>query len=1099
MYASASGLLAWNIKSSETLNSIRNTYPQSKPKISLRWLNIILKSRYTIYLCVSAGEYAKVRSKILFLATLTLLLASTLTGNIDLHVVESFSESYAIGNNTQSLDRHRQIAKLVERGFKDFEIEELKRTFGVYQEETNYNPVIDGHGTGWRPPTEKAWTTIAHEGRIVDDIFLVGAQPSAPPVSVDHSASIWFPPIGNQDGEGSCVAWAVGYYVKTFQEAKEHNWNLSDASWEGGYYGHPTSAYQDRIFSPDFVYHLINNGVDSGSSFYDAINLVCEVGISSWKEMPYDPLDYVSWPSEEAWSEAPLYRADGSTIDYLLLSTYDDLQSLKNWIASGNLAVIGVDANQYPSLDNDVWTLDNYLSPSVNHANTIVGYDDTVAYSEEGQTRYGAFKIANSWGVGEWENVPDGFYWISYEAMMQRVEDCMFFSDRIGYEPTVLSSFRIDHSMRSECSISIGMGDHDFPVVAKSFSYLVKGGSHPFCANNIVFDVTEFKDSVSTVYGQLFFIKVYDGGTPTTGTIMNFSIMHVASKDTPIATIQGAYVHADVTLTYVIKVPSDYVTIQEAINAAYPNATIEVAAGTYPENVVVNKTVSLIGENVETTIIEGNGKANVTTVTTDNVVLRGFTIRNGSSGLVLQHVENCNVSSNKVIDCVNGILLIESSNCILSQNTMIDNDYNFGVEGHELSHFLNEVNETNTVDGKPILYLVNAQSYLVDSQTYPNTGFVAIVNSTDVIVKDLNLKSNRQGVLLAYSDDSLVQNVTVSNNTVGIELVQSSNNMIYESNITDNDIGVRLYDSVLNRVLWNDFVSNQRQVRIVNSFGNIWDDGYPSCGNFWSDYDGVDYRYGENQDQLGSDGIGDTPYPIDENNCDNYPLMYPFGVDEVSPVTDDDYDGLWHSSNITIILTALDVQSGVAETFYRINDGAVESLSVNGQPCITTAGVNNTLEYWSIDSVDNEELPHKILTQIKLDNIPPTIESLSQTPKDSVSPDQPVKVSANITDSLSEVKSVTLLYTTDGSIWTSLVMTYNDTVRLYEATIPGQSGDTLVTYKLEACDYAGNNMSSPETESYYVIEMVPELSHFHLLLMLSISALLIVIFHKRKR
>jgi hypothetical protein len=53
------------------------------------------------------------------------------------------------------------------------------------------------------------------------------------------------------------------------------------------------------------------------------------------------------------------------------------LESLKNWVASGNLATISVDANQYSNLtSNDVWTLDTYVNPSENHANTVVGYDD---------------------------------------------------------------------------------------------------------------------------------------------------------------------------------------------------------------------------------------------------------------------------------------------------------------------------------------------------------------------------------------------------------------------------------------------------------------------------------------------------------------------------------------------------------------------------------------------------------------------------------------------------------------------------------------------------------------------------------------------------
>lgn len=58
----------------------------------------------------------------------------------------------------------------------------------------------------------------------------------------------------------------------------------------------------------------------------------------------------------------------------------------------------------------------------------------------------------------------------------------------------------------------------------------------------------------------------------------------------------------------------------------------------------------------------------------------------------------------------------------------------------------------------------------------------------------------------------------------------------------------------------------------VPSSKNIWNDEYPSGGNYWSDYLGKDERKGLNQGQLGDDGIGDTPYFIDTGNVDYYPI-----------------------------------------------------------------------------------------------------------------------------------------------------------------------------------------------------------------------------------
>ncbi len=95
-------------------------------------------------------------------------------------------------------------------------------------------------------------------------------------------------------------------------------------------------------------------------------------------------------------------------------------------------------------------------------------------------------------------------------------------------------------------------------------------------------------------------------------------------------------------------------------------------------------------------------------------------------------------------------------------------------------------------------------------------------------------------------------------------------------------------------------------------------------------------------------------------------------ADTNSPITSHNYDGLWHNQDFDITLSATDDLTGVSETFYRINGGLPENLTANGQPRISVDGANNTLEYWSLDNANNEELPHKMLTEIKLDKTAPT-------------------------------------------------------------------------------------------------------------------------------
>jgi len=111
-------------------------------------------------------------------------------------------------------------------------------------------------------------------------------------------------------------------------------------------------------------------------------------------------------------------------------------------------------------------------------------------------------------------------------------------------------------------------------------------------------------------------------------------------------------------------------------------------------------------------------------------------------------------------------------------------------------------------------------------------------------------------VFFANTNNSIITNVSISNNEYGIVLVYySHNNVIFHNNL----------------------VNNTDQVALWAWLSNTWDDGYPSGGNYWSDYAGVDSFGGPYQNMTGSDGVGDIEYVIDDDNRDRYPLMKPYG------------------------------------------------------------------------------------------------------------------------------------------------------------------------------------------------------------------------------
>ena len=270
-------------------------------------------------------------------------------------------------------------------------------------------------------------------------------------------------------------------------------------------------------------------------------------------------------------------------------------------------------------------------------------------------------------------------------------------------------------------------------------------------------------------------------------------------------------------------------------------------------------------------------------------------ITSDNYGIKLDSLSNNNMVSGNTVTNNNGGILIESSTYNnVSGNTLTNNNGGILVE----SSTYNNVSGNTVTNGYTGIQIEDSSYSTVSANNLANNsnrGFL-LISSSNTGVFGNNITSNYYGVDLESSSGSTFSGNSVVDNSFGLTLTNSNGNTVFENNITQSYIALGLYSSDSNTIFGNTVTTNDRGAFIQsssnnvvyhNNFGNIvqiveqdsrgaWDHAYPSGGNHWSDYTGVDLKSGPNQDQNGSDGIGDTPYIIDNNNTDHYPLIVPW-------------------------------------------------------------------------------------------------------------------------------------------------------------------------------------------------------------------------------
>jgi len=272
----------------------------------------------------------------------------------------------------------------------------------------------------------------------------------------------------------------------------------------------------------------------------------------------------------------------------------------------------------------------------------------------------------------------------------------------------------------------------------------------------------------------------------------------------------------------------------------------------------------------------------------------GNNITNNAYGLLLEF-SSCNntISGNNVTaNNYDGVLLFFSSNNSIEGNIFVHDGLRvFDSSGNFV--------EDNSVNGKPLIYLERTSNLTINY-----AGQVILVDCDGILVENLNLSYTDAGIQLWKTSNTKIKNNTITNSDTGIELWSSSNNTIQGNSVTANNYdGVLLNSSSNNKIYHNNFINNTDQVYMPYKSTNIWDDGYPSGGNYWSDYNGTDLYSGSYQNEAGSDGIGDVAYDIDADNTDNFPLMAPFSMFDAGS-----WDGIPYNVDVISNSTVSDFQ-----------------------------------------------------------------------------------------------------------------------------------------------------------------------------------------------
>jgi parallel beta-helix repeat protein len=272
--------------------------------------------------------------------------------------------------------------------------------------------------------------------------------------------------------------------------------------------------------------------------------------------------------------------------------------------------------------------------------------------------------------------------------------------------------------------------------------------------------------------------------------------------------------------------------IQDLINNASDGDTIYIPSGTYHENIFINKSISLIGEDKNTTIIDGGANVDVIFIFSDWVNISGFTIQNSSDNAGIKIISKyCNIFNNIFLDNQVGIYSYASNDNIIKRNIFIDelidvyifNSYNLTIINNDFwstglmidSFYLefwnsHNIQNNNLTGGKIYYYKDNSDGCNIPYDAKQ----IILANCSNFTIQNYSISKVGLAIQLGHSFNNSIIFNNISNTFCAIDLCCSDNNNISDNIINENEFGILvLFEySEGNRIYCNSLNNNKHGI-----------------------------------------------------------------------------------------------------------------------------------------------------------------------------------------------------------------------------------------------------------------------------------------------